>query len=350
MDTLNWLERFINSARVPVLYVSHDETLISNTANVIIHIEQLRRKTLSRVTVARSNYDDYIAGRQRAITYQAQQARREKDEHNAKMDRFRRVQQSVEHAQNVISRGDPAGARLLKKKMHSVKSLERRLDREEQNMTTAPESENAVFLSLDSANSVPNGKVTLDFELDELSVGGRVLCGKVALRVTGPERVCIIGANGVGKSTLIKKIAEELLCRRDIRAAYMPQNYEELLDYSRLPAEFLAPAGDRASVTRAMSLLGGARYTTDEMSHTTGELSGGQKGKLFFLKMIMDGANVLILDEPTRNFSPLSNPVLRDMLKNFGGAIISVSHDRRYIAEVATKVYKLNSAGLRQIT
>jgi ATPase subunit of ABC transporter with duplicated ATPase domains len=128
----------------------------------------------------------------------------------------------------------------------------------------------------------------------------------------------------------------------------MPQNYEELLDYSALPVEFLAPAGDRATVERAMTLMGSARYTRDEMSHTIDELSGGQKGKLFFLKMIMDGANVLILDEPTRNFSPLSNPVLRNMLKNFKGAIISVSHDRSYIAEVATQVYELNHAGLRR--
>jgi ATPase subunit of ABC transporter with duplicated ATPase domains len=348
IDTLNWLERFINTAKVPVLYVSHDETLIANTANVIVHMEQVRGKSLARITVARSCYDDYIMARQRAMSYQAQQARREKDEHDAKLRRFHRIQQSVEHAQNTVSRQDPAKGRLLKKKMRSVKSLERRIDRESQDITAAPESENAIFLSFDNANHVPNGKVVLDFLLDELRVGNEVLSTGVELRVTGPEHVCVIGKNGAGKSTLIRKIADMLLCRNDIRAAYMPQNYEELLDYGAVAAEFLAPAGDRAAVTRAMSLLGSARYTRDEMSHTIGELSGGQKGKLFFLKMIIDGANVLVLDEPTRNFSPLSNPILRDMLKNFKGAIISVSHDRRYIAEVATRVYELKPTGLRE--
>ena len=76
------------------------------------------------------------------------------------------------------------------------------------------------------------------------------------------------------------------------------------------------------------------------------ELSGGQKAKILFLKMILSGANVLLLDEPTRNFSPLSNPVIRQVLKDFGGSIISISHDRKYIEEVVDTVYELTPEGL----
>ena len=65
--------------------------------------------------------------------------------------------------------------------------------------------------------------------------------------------------------------------------------------------------------------------------------------------MILSGANVLLLDEPTRNFSPLSNPIIRQVLKNFGGSIISVSHDRNYIREVADTVYELSEQGLQQV-
>ena len=85
------------------------------------------------------------------------------------------------------------------------------------------------------------------------------------------------------------------------------------------------------------------------MSHAIAELSGGQKAKLLFLKMSMEGNNVLVLDEPTRNFSPLSNPVIRELLKGFGGTIISVSHDRSYIAEVCSTVYRLTEEGLDKI-
>ena len=76
------------------------------------------------------------------------------------------------------------------------------------------------------------------------------------------------------------------------------------------------------------------------------ELSGGQKAKLLFLKMSLDGCNVLILDEPTRNFSPLSGPVIRQVLKSFDGAIISISHDRKYIGEAVSAVYELTENGL----
>ena len=86
------------------------------------------------------------------------------------------------------------------------------------------------------------------------------------------------------------------------------------------------------------------------MEHSISELSGGQKAKLLFLKMSMDGNDVLILDEPTRNFSPLSGPVIRQLLKNYGGAIISVSHDRNYVAEVCQKVYRLTEQGLEPVS
>ena len=92
---------------------------------------------------------------------------------------------------------------------------------------------------------------------------------------------------------------------------------------------------------------GALKYTPDEMEHPIRELSGGQKAKVLLLKMSLSEANVLILDEPTRNFSPLSGPVIRKMLREFPGAVISISHDRKYIKEVCDKVYELNRNGLK---
>ena len=82
------------------------------------------------------------------------------------------------------------------------------------------------------------------------------------------------------------------------------------------------------------------------MFHPIRALSGGQKAKLLLLKISLTEANVLILDEPTRNFSPLSGPIVRGILKQFPGAVISVSHDRKYISEVCDKVYRLSPQGL----
>ena len=85
------------------------------------------------------------------------------------------------------------------------------------------------------------------------------------------------------------------------------------------------------------------------MEHRISGLSGGQKAKLLFLKMTLDGCDVLLLDEPTRNFSPLSGPEIREILRSFGGAVISVSHDRKYIDEVCDTVYRLTPRGLERI-
>ncbi|WP_330601601.1 ATP-binding cassette domain-containing protein [Butyrivibrio sp.] len=104
--------------------------------------------------------------------------------------------------------------------------------------------------------------------------------------------------------------------------------------------------GDKKVRTRIRTYLGSLKYTADEMDHPIRELSGGQKAKVLLLKMSLSDANVLILDEPTRNFSPLSGPVIRKMISLFPGAVISISHDRKYIDEVCTKVYTLTENGL----
>jgi ATPase subunit of ABC transporter with duplicated ATPase domains len=82
------------------------------------------------------------------------------------------------------------------------------------------------------------------------------------------------------------------------------------------------------------------------MEHSAAGLSGGQRAKLLFLAMILNGSNVLVLDEPTRNFSPLSAPVIRKVLADFPGTIISVSHDRVYLSEVCDRALELKSEGL----
>ncbi|MBO5198775.1 MAG: ABC-F family ATP-binding cassette domain-containing protein [Lachnospiraceae bacterium] len=350
LDTLIWLETFINTCGLPVLYISHDETLIEKTANVVIHLEQLRRKTEPHHTIARVPYAQYAAERKHRLAHQEQVARKEREEYNKQQEKFRQIMQKVEYQQSTITRQNPHGAALLKKKMKSIKSQERRFDKEYESMTEIPETEDAIFIKFSENASVPNSKKVLDYALDELRIedegSSRLLARNIRLRVTGPEKICIIGKNGTGKSTLIKRIAAELLTRTDIHAAYMPQNYEELLDFSVTPPEFLATTGDKEELTRIRTYLGSMKYTADEMDHLACDLSGGQKAKLLLLKMSYDGCNVLILDEPTRNFSPLSGPVIREVLRNYRGTIISISHDRKYMEEVCNTCYELTQEGL----
>lgn len=346
MESLTWLEQLINTAEIPVLYISHDETLLENTANKIVHLEQLKRKQECRYTVEKACYREYVNRRNAAFSHQEQVARKERADYDRQQERFRQIQQKVEHQQNAISRQNPHGAALLKKTMHRIKAYEARFEKEYENMTKIPETEDAIFIKFGEKAKLPAGKTVLEYQLPVLAVGERTLAKDIFLRVKGAEKICFMGKNGCGKSTLLRKIAGELLNRTDIKAAYMPQNYEELLELTKTPVEFLAVTGEKEELSRIRTYLGSMKYTPDEMLHPISDLSGGQKAKLLLLKMSMSGSNVLILDEPTRNFSPLSGPVIREMLKDFSGAIISVSHDRSYIKEVADTVYELTEQGL----
>jgi len=126
--------------------------------------------------------------------------------------------------------------------------------------------------------------------------------------------VAILGENGRGKTTLLRLIWEELRLRRDIRAGYMPQNYGDVLDDRQTPVDCLAPFGDKERRTKACTLLGSLKFTPDEMRRPIAALSGGQKAKLLLAGLLLDGCDVLVLDEPTRNLSPLSCPVIREAL------------------------------------
>ena len=358
ISTLELLEKLINNWKHIVLFISHDETLIENTANVVIHIEQIMRKTKSRYTIVKDNYQNYIKNRAANFERQEQQALNDRRDKKLRDEKYRRLMQSVNRAQTTIGSvdtghiGDPMqAARNLKDKMHTVKAMGRRFEKEDENMTERPEQEEAIFFKLGDKNAgMPAGKTVIEYSLDKLTTpdGSKVLSKDIFLRVRGPEKICIVGTNGVGKTTLLKKMAQELLSRSDIRAQYMPQNYEELLDLDVTPVEFLDDTGDKAVRTRIRTYLGSLKYTADEMDHPIRELSGGQKAKVLLLKMSLSDANVLILDEPTRNFSPLSGPVIRKMIASFPGAVISISHDRKYIEEVCTKTYTLTEKGLQE--
>ncbi|MDF2587511.1 MAG: transporter ATP-binding protein [Anaerocolumna sp.] len=352
MDTLRWLEDFINQSNCPILFVSHDETLIENTANVIIHLEQLKRKTMPKYNIEYMGYKEYVEKRLHGLQKQETIARKQREDYKKQMQRFQQLFEKVEHRQDTISRQDPAGGRLLKKKMKNLKSMEKRFEKNTEEFLEIPDVEEAILFRFPDDIQIPNGKKVLDYNLDKLTVPqdeNRVLAEHVSLRVIGAEHVAIIGDNGTGKTTFLRDVANELLERKDIKASYMPQNYEELLDYDMLPIDFLVSSGQKEDITKAFTYMGGMKFTRDEMEHRIGDLSGGQKAKLILLNMILQGCNVLILDEPTRNLSPLSNPVIRGVLSDFNGTIISVTHDRKYIEEVSTVVYKLTNHGLQKV-
>lgn len=343
IEMLEWLEIFISNTNKPIIYVSHDETLLSNTANMILHLEQIIKKTDCRHTLLKIDYNTYVEERLKKIEKQNQVAKSEKREFDKRQEKLQKVMQKVEYKQNTISRSDPHGAKVLKKKMHSLKSQEKKLDNNK--LTEILDVEESINFFFENTE-IPRTKNIINLDIKELKIVDKILSKNIKLDIVGNIHLCIVGKNGVGKSTLIKLIYEKLKDRNDIRLGYMPQAYNDILNNYEYVLDFISPNGSKDEITKARMLLGNMKFTREEMIGKIQDLSNGTKAKLFLVKLVLDKCNVLILDEPTRNVSPLSNPVIRKVLSKYKGTIISVSHDRKYINEVIDNLYTLTPNGL----
>lgn len=344
LETVLFLEDFIINESRPILYISHDERLLENTSNGIIHLSQVHKFQKAQTFFEKMDYLTYKKARNLALDSQEMIARKQRADYKKKIDRFRQIYQKVEHQQNQAVR-NPSLARLLAKKMKSLKSMERRIDKED--FIEIPEREediNLFFLE----QSIPAGRLVLDYKKDVLTIGDIKLSKNIHLLVKGPSKICIIGRNGCGKTTLLKDIADHLQSRDNLKVGLMSQNYDELLD-NQTALEYVMKGRISGEEGRIRKMMGALHFTREEMLYQTSNLSGGQKAKLILLKMVLDHVNVLILDEPTRNLSPLSMPTIHNMFLNFKGAIIGVSHDRSFIENVFDDVYKLDKEGLHKL-
>ena len=262
IETLEWLEDFINKCSKPIIYISHDETLLSNTANMILHLEQIKNKSDCRHTIMKIDYDTYVENRINSINKQTQVARSEKREFKKKEDKLKQVMNIVHHRQNTISRSDPFGAAILKRKMKSLKVQERRLNNKE--LTEMPDVEEGINFFFEDV-FIPNTKVILDLKLDTLSIDDKVLSKDINLNIIGNKKICIIGRNGCGKSTLIKEIYNILKEREDISVGYMPQNYDDILDNYEYVLDFICDTKDKDTITKVRMNLGNMKFTKEEM-------------------------------------------------------------------------------------
>ncbi len=242
---------------------------------------------------------------------------------------------------------DSAVRRILNKQMKNILTRERMA--EEKLETEKLETEDPIYFTFDKEVSIPNGKKILDFKLKELKIGEKVLTRNIEFNISGPTKVGIIGENGIGKTILLRKIYKELEGRDDINVGYMPQDYIDALNDEDVVMEYLVSDLEEVDTDLITAYMGRIKLNWDEMNSKIGDLSYGQKAKLMVLKMMLDRKNVLLLDEPTRNLSAISNPVIREVLNDFKGCIISISHDRKFLKEVCDEVYRLEREGIRRV-
>jgi len=341
IPTLVWLERFIRRTERPIAFISHDETLLERCANRIVHFQRSVLSGRTVLQVEEMGYLEFVDFRRRSIEKQEQEAANQRRERVRAEAVLREHKSKVQSIQEKVK--DSSARRLLNKKMRVITTRENKLEKNP--VLERPEDVEAIQITFPHALAPPKGKTLLDFELSELSVGSRTLSQGVRLHIRGPEKVVIVGRNGAGKSTLIRSIVEQLSATESM-FGYYPQKYEdELEDPLRTALDYVRNHERGVDATLAGILMARLNIARDEVSLPVCKLSGGQKAKIVLLRL-MTGSGFLVLDEPTRNLSPLSNACLRDAFRQYPGAILAVSHDRSLIHRVADRILELTPGGL----
>ena len=330
IGTLKWLEQYLKGYRGTMIIVSHDRYFLNETVNRIFEIEN------ARLNIYEGNYNFYAAERRN---------RRE-----AEMRQYEKQQKEVQRQEEMIRRFKQRGTEKLAKR---AASREKRLSAME--LMQRPDQSKGK-LKLNFQQNFQSGKDVLLAEDLSKSFGygiNRVeLFRGVSIDVKRGERVCIVGANGIGKTTLIRMLMGDLVSTtghirvgHNVQFGYYDQG-QQLLNDNNTVIEELQDAYSLYSEGELRNILGRFLFRGEEVFQEVGSLSGGERARLSLLKLMMSGANTLILDEPTNHLDIESKEVFEEALLEFPGTCLIVSHDRYFLNRIPTRIMELTETGL----
>lgn len=313
---MEWLEGYLRDFKGGVLVVSHDRAFLDHVATRILEMERGHIRSFT------GNYTKYLA--QKEIL-----AKTEKAAYDA--------QQNFIAEQEAYIRRFKAG---IKSKM--ARGRQSRLDRLER--LEAPVESESFSLRLPKAPESAERVLILEHLI--VGYGDNILAKDVDLVLRRGEKVGLIGPNGSGKTTMLRTILGEIPALggeakigNRVKIGYFSQSYERLNPEQTLLENFLTEYGLTEEHTR--SLLGGMLFHGDDVFKEIGTLSGGQKARLVLLKLVLDGANLLILDEPTNHLDILAKETVEAALEVFDGSVLVVSHDRYLVNEVCDRIWEI---------
>ena len=319
---MEWLEGYLRDFKGGVLIVSHDRAFLDHVATRILEMEGGRLRSFT------GNYSKYLV--QKNIL-----TRTEKAAYAAQQDYIAE--------QEAYIRRFKAG---IKSKM--ARGRQSRLDRLER--LEAPVENETFSLRLPKAPEAAERVLILEHL--KAGYGDNVLVKDADLILRRGEKTGLIGPNGSGKTTLLRTILGEIPALdgvakigNRVRIGYFSQSYERLDSKQTLLDNFLTDYGMTEEQTR--SLLGGMLFHGDDVFKEIGTLSGGQKARLVLLKLVLDGANLLILDEPTNHLDILAKETVEAALEVFDGTVLVVSHDRYLINEVCGRIWEIEEHRIR---
>lgn len=313
-----WLEKYLREFKGGLLVVSHDRAFLDNTTVRILEME------VGKLQSFKGNYSRYLE--QKAIQTTTLEAA-----YNAQQDYIARTEAYI--------RKFKAG---IKSKM--ARGRQSQLDRLER--LDAPVHQEEFSLRLPSAAEC--AERVLIMEDLTIGYGDKILASGLNLTLRRGEKVALLGANGTGKTTLLRTILGELKPLKGrakignrVQIGYFSQSYERLDTKQTLLENFVIEYGFTEEHTRSM--LGGMLFHGDDVFKKIGELSGGQKARLVLLKLVLDGANCLVLDEPTNHLDIMARETVEAALAAFDGTVLVVSHDRYFVNEVADRIWEIEN-------
>jgi ATPase subunit of ABC transporter with duplicated ATPase domains len=343
-ESIQFLEDFLIQTPIPLIFISHDQRLLENVANGIIHIQHVHKQRKAKTFVYKGDYQSYKDQYFRKFESDLQIAQKQRANYQRKIQKFRQIYSKVEHQQNQAVR-NPSLARLLKKKIHALKSQEKRFDKEKDQWLEIPEMEEPMHIFFDGEQRINANKRMLDLSLNHFSLPNGKDIKRIDLSLTGQDKAIIYGKNGVGKTSLMKTLVHDLK-EKQISFAYLPQNYMDVLDEQTSAVSFLMDKQDKYPEYRIRQILGQLGFKRKEMDEACQNLSEGLKLKVLLLYMVSLESELLLLDEPTRNISPINQDEMYQLFSDYPGAILAITHDRAFIEAVFDSIYELNETGL----
>lgn len=318
IESVIWLEDFLVNKANAVMVISHDRAFIDNITNRTIEV------TMGRIYDYKANYSHYL------------QLRADRRSHQLKA--YQEQQKFIADNMAFIERFKGTYS-----KTNQVASRERMLEKLE--IIEIDEIDNS-SLKLRFPPAPRSGDYPVTVKDVSKAYDNKVVFKDANMSIARGEKVCFVGRNGEGKSTMIKAILNEIevdgTCQlgHNVKVGYFAQNQASLLDEELTIFQTVDEVAQGDIRTQIKNILGRFMFAGDDVDKKVGVLSGGEKTRLAMVKLLLESVNLLILDEPTNHLDLKSKDVLKEALLEFDGTLILVSHDRDFLQGLSQKVFE----------
>ena len=327
IDTIEWLTNFLKNSKKTVLFITHDRYFLDNISTRIFELDG------GSLIEYQGNYQDYV------------RLKAEQDERDAAL--LHKKQQLYKQELSWMRRQPQARATKQQARINRFHDLKSDL--------AGQTNQTDLEMNFETSRI---GKKVIEFQDVDFAYGDKQILSHFNLLLQNKDRLGIVGDNGVGKSTLLNLIAGQLqpqsgqvIIGETVRVAYFSQQIEGL-DESKRVINYLQEVAEEvktgSGTTSIAELL--EQFLFPRSSHGTliEKLSGGEKKRLYLLKLLLEKPNVLLLDEPTNDLDIATLTVLENFLQGFAGPVITVSHDRYFLDKVTSKILAFEDGQVRE--